>query len=510
MGLEHCEPEFRLKVLAPPVTASQVCRSWRHSLLSDPAMWTCLVLAETDPKWILELLRRSKSAPLNVFVHLNDACESGFKDTLDMITTLFGQIHRFAVLRLQIDDWGYPLFETLFRSSISVIMSSIQRPAPMLQTFSYSYGYPQVDEENDPDTVIEHLFSGFAPNLKRVHYRFPMYSQEIRGAAFSNVLELYLALPWIMKPDFFLNVLEASPRLKMLHMRSRDEVCVDFHEVFDRRIHLPHLETLVLDVPYALYNIVESFMIHTTFPSNIKWQISVFHSSYNSQELPHLLQFLSQTRLTYIHAQISAFSCFRFETSAPTLPGRAQPLDKTLIYTYYPEDELTGLWNPMMHVVNSYITHVELEPDGLLSGYGIIPFVFARLTRLESLTICSAKLSPHDTNNIPLKCLVALLLGSKNIEGSTDPPQNQSDALASQPQAAIPCPRLHTVTLQLRNSLNTEHVEIITKCLRIRREMGHPLGISLFCPEVYEAALQILEQSKLGGTIKVHIIPSES
>lgn len=188
MGFD--EPSFDIKVLEPPITASHVCRSWRHALLSDSTMWTGLVIHTMKPDGIMELLRRSGSASLTVLLQLNWVCELGDRsETLIMLFTLFKQIHRFNVLRVQLDLLGNQQlpFSAVFDVSVELIMVSFQQPAPRLQTFSFSYGHLENSTYNPKFAAIANLFSGNAPNLKRVHHRLSREFRKPCSDAFNNI-----------------------------------------------------------------------------------------------------------------------------------------------------------------------------------------------------------------------------------------------------------------------------------------------------------------------------------
>lgn len=92
------DPNILLQLPSPPIVASHVCRSWRYSLLSDTSMWTCLLIPQMKPDGILELLRRSGSAPLNVFLKLEHSRELEHENVSHMLFSLFQQIHRFRLL----------------------------------------------------------------------------------------------------------------------------------------------------------------------------------------------------------------------------------------------------------------------------------------------------------------------------------------------------------------------------------------------------------------------------
>lgn len=166
-----------------------VARSWRRTLLSDSTIWTCLVIPEMKHDRIMELLRRSGSSLLNVYVKLKFRGYHELKaydDISNVLSTIFQEIHRFKVLHLRIDkdfrDTSYHLLQT----SVRQVLSFIQRPAPQLRTFCFLHSNLPIDE-----IFLNTLFSGDAPNLKNIHLAF----LELNCPLFHDLPELCTSFP---------------------------------------------------------------------------------------------------------------------------------------------------------------------------------------------------------------------------------------------------------------------------------------------------------------------------
>lgn len=513
MGLD--EPFFDIKLLVPPITVSHVCSSWRRALLSDPTMWTCLLVNTMKPNGIMELLRRSGSAPLTVVLHLNNACEMGYKEILAMLSALFEQIHRFSALYMRIELWDnrYP-FSEIMKASVGVIMSSFQRPAPTLQTLSFSYSHFGIGRNFNPEyAAITDLFTGNAPNLKRVHHRLSREFREPHSAAFNNISELYLTPPFLMWFDSLLDLLAASPYLKLFH----------FHDIFhdvqvisdpssERKVHLPHLEKLKLEVNTTA-EISDLFMKHVTFPSNTIWHISI-PCLPDFVKWPSLRQLLSQARFTDLDTRISPQSgSFSFAED----PTDNRPHVNIFTCQYSTVEELRSLWQPMIRILkSSHITRMDLQPDDLRNDDRLLQIIFAEMSNLKSLIIGSTWKSPADTNMARIMCLKALITetdGTNSVGSLVEPDSESADTSALDPasqfglQMPILCPMLRTVELVLWAPLQTEQTEIISKCSDVRRKIGYPLQIWANYPRTDKGVLEHTLQ-RLDDAIGVAIYPT--
>lgn len=211
------EAKFDVEVLAPPIIASHVCRSWRRALLSDATMWTCIVFPDMNPEWIVELLRRSDSSLLNVFLSAEKRDEWNYDESESVLTAIFQHIHRFKFLRVQVNVWEQgplppPSDSELVLAQLAV--SYLQRPAPKLQTLSFWYNYLDWYDylDNVPDStpdyaVIKKLFSGDAPRLKRMHHRLSRNLMELDCPLFHNLSEMRLTLLFNLNFSRFLDLL---------------------------------------------------------------------------------------------------------------------------------------------------------------------------------------------------------------------------------------------------------------------------------------------------------------
>lgn len=209
---------FQIPVLSPchlpPFVASQVCRTWRHALLSDPTMWTCIRIPQMKPDGVKEMLHRSARAPLHVFVDTGCyyrviSCMV-FAHLPGTLRLIFEHIGRFRTLHIE-------LFKTHISSVaglVGQVLPYLSRPAPLLRSF---YLRVQGGELFEDEAFVQTLFSGHPPNLQHVYRRISAgFDEVLRSPLFRNLSSLHFDLEAEKKLHFdsVLDILELSPVLK--------------------------------------------------------------------------------------------------------------------------------------------------------------------------------------------------------------------------------------------------------------------------------------------------------
>ncbi|KAJ7471399.1 hypothetical protein B0H11DRAFT_1812095 [Mycena galericulata] len=144
--IEDDRPHFRTRKFVRGVKIAHVCRRWRDVAMANPQFWTHIVLSR--PRWALEMLHRSRSAPLVVGVDLA-AADSKTVAARDLV---LGQLTRIRELRLCL-----PMFDRL--------PSPLFTPAPILDTF-YLWTFGRLDF-----IAPASLFHGDAPCLRHLSLR---------------------------------------------------------------------------------------------------------------------------------------------------------------------------------------------------------------------------------------------------------------------------------------------------------------------------------------------------
>ena len=534
---ERDEPPLHFHVVSPPIVASHVCRSWRHALLSDSTMWTCLSIPNMKPSGVMELLRRSGSSLLSVFIKLKNDRRLDCVDTLSMLSAVFRELHRFKVLHMQINPESYGdtqlkpgVLKRLVRQALSYLL---RQPAPKLQTFFVWYTY--VLDGPHKTNFLKTLFSGNAPNLKHIHHQISGDLGEIGCPLFHDLSELHLSLIRPVNTDHFLEFLELSPRLNFLrvHINYHHDDVLSYVETSKRRVNLPNLQTLVLEVNHAV-EVMDLIFANVTFPSSVKWQVTTQYME-SFEDASHVFQYLPrpQVPFTSLYVQLTNILAFTFEEKP--LSNHTDYFNRhKLGYAYSDFIELMDLWHPLMKLIESYvITHLSFEVDPpyyispeKLFEFDVYPIIIAPLSsNLESLTVtykkkiygedsfsdgkynpCLSYLSEFMPN------LGASLASEYSMNTSTTdsmkptsdpdldlvptssrfrPPINR-ELVASTGTSAFPYPRLQELHVELPGALKEIDAVMLCACVSTRRREGYPLRIFVRCAQITESAKSIL------------------
>lgn len=505
------EPELDLQVSSPPISASQVCRTWRYSLLSDPTMWACLLIHKMNHNWIMELLRRSGTALLNVFLEFDEALEisTSYNETHKMLFSLFQQIHRFRVLRVRIDCWASRFVTsppTMQETLAKHIFLYLQQPAPRLEILSL---WLDLNYYSSPElSNLGTLFLRDAPNLKRIHHRISLTFQEFGFPVLYNLSEIYLSIWFNIDFDRFLDILELSPSLKLLHVCVTANPSLTRTSLRNREVTLPYLESLVLDVGYMV-DLVDSFLQAVVLPTNLEWYINSKDSP--DFESPSLLQFLSRAHLTSLRiiASENIIQLFSEEHLVENYHNRFSTNE--FAYVHEEAETLVDLWGPLKHAIAlNRITYMVLED---LSEFSEMwPTIFKSTSSLKNLVIKESEY-PYSTGGVCLRFLFTLMPLSKEIleyipDMEWDPRLDLpcSDVIPTHNSIPIPlCPLLRVLILELRDPLGKRGARIIRACSGLRRKAGCPLEVHVCCSLIDEETERLLEED---DAIDVSIIPT--
>lgn len=524
------EANFPIEVLSPPVPASQVCRSWRYALLSDPTMWTCIVFPKMNSEWIMELLRRSGPSLLNVFLSIaqNMTAETirSYDETSSLLSALFQQIHRFKILRMQVvvcTRGPIPPPSDSIEELAELALSKLQQPAPNLETLSFCYIYPDDELGLTSDyTVIRKLFLGDAPRLTRLHHSLTRRLEELNSPVFHNLTELRLALNFDLNFSRFLDLLELSPRLKhlLVYVEWEHTILAYLERPSDRKVHLPLLEKLVLQVNFRA-ELTDLILAHVTLPPSTQWRVV---SPYESDiELSSSVsQILSRAHFTSLH--IRAFPSSVWLTFQEKLDG-----NRTNCFVLYIWHEnlldLVNAWNSVVHAfkIASSITHMEIEFGS--SGcfyFEIFPILFTPMSNLRSLIVRpdTGRLNDSGPDEIRFLCLTALLPNyqdiltkafekkgfARNIPDPRQWPEHHNQPGMSTGTDVWICPLLREVTIQLRDPFEMENAELLCAFSLMRRAAGTSPQILVCCPQTKQG----VEERLTANSIKISLSPLTS
>ncbi|KAJ6453593.1 hypothetical protein C8R45DRAFT_882453 [Mycena sanguinolenta] len=152
--LEYCptihddKPEFRTaKFIRGSLSVPHVCRRWREIALKSSQFWTNIVLSR--PRWALEMLHRSRGAPLVVGADFG----ASFSKNIAARDLVLAQLFRVRELHLHMPG-------------DSSLPASLLVSAPLLDTFHLHYARPT-------EVVIPaKLFQGEAPQLQHLSLQY--------------------------------------------------------------------------------------------------------------------------------------------------------------------------------------------------------------------------------------------------------------------------------------------------------------------------------------------------
>lgn len=344
------------------------------------------MIPQMECDWIKELLRRSNSSLLSVFLELNEAEEPEHNNnkTPETLFFLLQQTHRFKLLRLEISLLDGPSLGCL-EPLVQLVSSHLEKPALALRTFSFwCNGF------NDPDSELNldrghpvTLFPRDAPNLKRLHHRLSIDLRESVCPAFHNLSELHLTLLFDINFDRFLDLLEASPHLKVLLIKV-DWDSLDVTTILEsfnrnRTVCLPCLNKLALNVNHTV-ELIPLVFNHVIIPSDIGWDIvsPYFPDLMGS---PHLHQFLSDAHFTSL-CPVHRIHDTDFNECRVTCTNNQ--LDKNWVISRDIQDfAVTGIL--FMNILkSSRITHVTLEFEDASEDNAIFLRTF-RMSRILNL-----------------------------------------------------------------------------------------------------------------------------
>ncbi|KAJ7614012.1 hypothetical protein FB45DRAFT_937682 [Roridomyces roridus] len=221
-SIDDDEPKFRTRRFIPVLKITHVCRRWRHVALASAAFWSCIVLS--SPRWALEMLERSRNAPLTVGMDM----ASGEKKTVAARHQVLGQVHRIRELHLTL-----PMFD-------SMLPPSLFKPAPVLEAF-YFWSFGRVNS-----IAPASLFGGEAPALRHLSLRSCQIHPD--SPLWNNIVSLELIKVTQLPTgcDLFTFLATRMPRLRALSWCMTETSLAFFGKPLEMPVRLD-LETLELN-----------------------------------------------------------------------------------------------------------------------------------------------------------------------------------------------------------------------------------------------------------------------
>ncbi|KIK01161.1 hypothetical protein K443DRAFT_576640 [Laccaria amethystina LaAM-08-1] len=254
------------------VKVTHVSRHWRTVAIGCPRLWTTLVF--TQPRWVEEMLKRSKMAPLVIDARV------GSKST-EAVQLAMDHISRVRELSIVCPS----------ASSLGKLFSSVPRAAPMLQilVLSTTINY-YADPFRDKYSIPTELFSDDSSQLRRlelIHCNLDWTSHLLKGLTH---LKIHDTAPGTRpSTSLFLDVLEQLPTLTVLDLKDAlpsDGSSTVSHQ---RNVKLRSLTNLHLSDPGSD---CANALRHLSVPSSATLKLSC-HIVVSDADLSSILTFVS-------------------------------------------------------------------------------------------------------------------------------------------------------------------------------------------------------------------------
>ncbi|KIM41442.1 hypothetical protein M413DRAFT_11024 [Hebeloma cylindrosporum] len=197
---EHFTPDMEAILLEEARTiraASQVCQLWRALSFACHSIWgTILNVDSSSTVWIMELLRRSGTAPLTIHSTPSNSATTG-RFHSQKWKLLLAQTHRFRKLDVTFGSRDLQGVSLIFR-----------QPAPLLESLTLKYAqehapYLSVDMSF---SVPNGLFTGICPKLRTVSLQKLLFRWSPDHNVAQNIVRLDLLLSQTNMAFFTLGV----------------------------------------------------------------------------------------------------------------------------------------------------------------------------------------------------------------------------------------------------------------------------------------------------------------
>lgn len=458
----------------PPVVASHVCRSWRNALLSDPDMWTCIIIPQMNPDIIKEMLHRSASATLDVFIDTSrhDYASMVSAHLPNALSLLFKHIRRFETLHIKFLHTDVDPVALL----VEQVFPYLSRPAPLLQSFLL---YTEKAWLFEDESFVQTLFSGCAPNLKYIRRSILTgFHEVLRSPLFQNLSGLTLVANDELYLDQLLNVLDLSPELEIFEVRVPRIRFLVPSRSSNRRVNLSNLKTLLLGITYDTW-FLDLFVEHVTFPLINKCQITCEQLPYEDwSSAPSLRIFIRRYPIQrLILGSTKEGATVVFVSPFLKWPSRFQYMCSNA------SEHMGSLLNLLYACDLSYITQFTMDPDISLNSK-MLRTLLASMVNLGFLDITRARLSGRLSPS--LSVLTALIPLCVIQEADTDWESNSSSTGQTFRHGYIfPCAFLRKLTIDVVNAneeyypeqskLGADYASMLRVCSDTRREHGYPL-----------------------------------
>ncbi|KAI6024736.1 hypothetical protein BKA83DRAFT_422960 [Pisolithus microcarpus] len=213
------------------VFVSHVCRTWRYVAVNCPALWTRFFLASC--RWVDELLARSKTFPISIYVDLSYVRSS--------------EPRRALARALRHMDRIQHLWVCCSRADSVECLHQLSAAAPILRSFRLCLtpiGYPDQQISINEDT-----FTGSAPSLRNLSIercRVDWSSPVLSGLTSLNLSRI--STMSMLSMDIVIRTISRLPDLRQLRLEgslpSAGTRSTDLRGV--AKVLLPKLESVIL------------------------------------------------------------------------------------------------------------------------------------------------------------------------------------------------------------------------------------------------------------------------
>ncbi|KAN0075503.1 hypothetical protein V8E55_011526 [Tylopilus felleus] len=239
---DHYSKDNGFPIRTPPswVNVSYVCRHWRYVALNCPILWTFLF--SVSPRWMEELLSRSKQAPLKLKLHSYVRISDKTPSLLSFLEKVVDHAERIQEICLCLDRQrqGYQFFAKLFSH------------APLLQNVKVLF-LPPFPSDNWPPSIS---LDGDTPALRTLevsNFPIPWYSLMLSGVTTLSLS--YHPGRSLQNTEQFLATLSCMKDLKHLYLDDALPSAAGFLSSAAFRtfqsINLPHLSRLLIAAPLS-------------------------------------------------------------------------------------------------------------------------------------------------------------------------------------------------------------------------------------------------------------------
>ncbi|KJA18536.1 hypothetical protein HYPSUDRAFT_205354 [Hypholoma sublateritium FD-334 SS-4] len=211
--------------LADTVRASQVCHTWRSTMLGTPTLWARLIDFDAlydlnKNKWARELIRRSEESPLWLKAEHEEHWNHTFNNP---------HVHQSQIFFLSILDKHWKRIQKIDLNSevlrhIDVLSGPIYRPAPLLDMFCIQSSSDISERGSKMHRFVE-LFSGSAPVLRTFFASFLRFDCNVAWLHNLHSLQLgAVQLGGVFDICDIFTVLSATHNLEHLKVSSSNKI----------------------------------------------------------------------------------------------------------------------------------------------------------------------------------------------------------------------------------------------------------------------------------------------